>query len=250
MQYKKNITEHNQNIASNNLKHQIATKAEQERLLTLYSEMQALQTQRDALLKEKKELASIVLELPELNSKSNNQKNIDKSSLNGQGGGVGTLGNLFSLASKSIKNSLQNKNKAASNNKIKLDDMLTDEHELERLISSTPIGTPVLGRLTSEFGIRRSPFEYNSNEEEDTAKNSSSDFHTGIDIAAEANTPVVSSIDGTVVFAARKGAYGRTIVIKNDKGYETLYAPFSKNACKNWRYCYSRSKYRSHRLIW
>lgn len=70
---------------------------------------------------------------------------------------------------------------------------------------------PLIGRITSEFGVRRSPYSRKM------------EFHTGIDIAARAGKKFVAAEDGKVIFVGRKGGYGLTIIIQHSKGYKTLY---------------------------
>jgi len=50
------------------------------------------------------------------------------------------------------------------------------------------------------------------------------EFHTGLDIAAPAGTPIRSVQNGTVVVAGWHNAYGNYIVIRNESGITTLYA--------------------------
>lgn len=93
--------------------------------------------------------------------------------------------------------------------------------KIERLVSRTPIGAPVLGRLTSHYGKRNSPFGSHGR-----------DFHTGLDIAVDEATPIYASADGEVRLARSKGAYGKTVVIEHPAGLETLYAHLSKITVK------------------
>ncbi len=52
--------------------------------------------------------------------------------------------------------------------------------------------------------------------------------HRGVDYAAPSGTAVKASGDGRVVFAGRKGGYGRTIVLRHGPIYTTLYAHLSR----------------------
>ena len=48
--------------------------------------------------------------------------------------------------------------------------------------------------------------------------------HLGIDYAARRGTPIVAASSGTIIYAARMGAYGNLIKIRHKDGYETRYA--------------------------
>jgi len=54
--------------------------------------------------------------------------------------------------------------------------------------------------------------------------------HLGIDYAAPTGTPVKAATDGVVIYAGRKGGFGRTVVIKHDSGFKTLYGHLSSYA--------------------
>lgn len=69
---------------------------------------------------------------------------------------------------------------------------------------------PTQGRLTSPFGPR-TIFGV-------------SGFHTGIDLANTAGTPIVAAAEGTVSFAGCKGSYGNLLKIDHGNGFETYYA--------------------------
>lgn len=52
--------------------------------------------------------------------------------------------------------------------------------------------------------------------------------HHGIDYAAATGTPVSAIGDGTVVFAGRKGDYGKLIILKHANGYKSYYGHLSR----------------------
>lgn len=52
--------------------------------------------------------------------------------------------------------------------------------------------------------------------------------HQGIDYAAATGTPVSAAGDGKVLFAGRKGQYGKLIIIRHRNGYKTYYGHLSK----------------------
>ena len=51
--------------------------------------------------------------------------------------------------------------------------------------------------------------------------------HHGIDYAVPTGTAIKAAYEGKVIFAGRKGGYGKTVVIKHPAGYKTLYAHLS-----------------------
>lgn len=71
---------------------------------------------------------------------------------------------------------------------------------------------PVPGAESSGYGWRDDP------------KTKRRRFHSGADIRADRGTPVYASGAGVVVFAARKGGYGRCIIIDHGGGLTTRYA--------------------------
>ncbi len=48
--------------------------------------------------------------------------------------------------------------------------------------------------------------------------------HKGVDYAAARGTPIKATGDGKVIHAARKGGYGRTVILQHGQKYTTLYA--------------------------
>jgi len=96
------------------------------------------------------------------------------------------------------------------------------ETNLERLYSnwlerrlrwaSTPSIWPVRGWVTSPFGTRTDPL---------TGRKTT---HTGMDISGPHGKDIVSTADGTVVFAAVEGSYGKVVVVDHGYGMKTRYA--------------------------
>ena len=62
--------------------------------------------------------------------------------------------------------------------------------------------------------------------------------HLGIDYAAPIGTPVKAARAGRIIFAGRKGGYGKVIIIKHEGVYKTLYAHL-----RNFRRGIKRGKY-------
>lgn len=84
------------------------------------------------------------------------------------------------------------------------------------IIKATPNCWPCIGRVTSSFGMRMHPL-HESNE-----------FHSGIDIANERNTPVYATAYGKVMHCDWQAGYGRLIVLDHGYGYQTYYGHLQK----------------------
>lgn len=54
--------------------------------------------------------------------------------------------------------------------------------------------------------------------------------HRGTDYAAQTGTPIKSTGDGKIIFAGRKGGYGKVVIIQHGQSISTLYAHMSKYA--------------------
>jgi len=76
--------------------------------------------------------------------------------------------------------------------------------------------TPVdFRRISSRFGKRHHPVLNRMR------------VHKGVDYAAKRGTPVRATGDGKIIHRARKGGYGKTIIIRHGGKYSTLYAHLS-----------------------
>ena len=80
-------------------------------------------------------------------------------------------------------------------------------------IAATPSIWPSEGVITSRFGWRWG----------------GSDWHPGIDVAADTGTPIVATADGVIVASGWNGGYGRQVVIDHGYGITTSYAHNSEN---------------------
>lgn len=90
-----------------------------------------------------------------------------------------------------------------------------------RALASLPSSWPVRGAVNSEFGVRLSPWSRGS------------EFHAGVDIAADRGTPVLAPAAGTVVQAGRQRDYGLVVVIDHGQDVRTTYGHLSKVAVES-----------------
>lgn len=84
------------------------------------------------------------------------------------------------------------------------------------LLAAKPEGWPVKGWVTSNFGMRNSPF---------TGKLK---MHEGLDVAARTGTPVYATADGIVSRAETAPGYGKLVIIDHGYGYKTYFGHNSK----------------------
>ncbi|MDR2426868.1 MAG: M23 family metallopeptidase [Endomicrobium sp.] len=92
------------------------------------------------------------------------------------------------------------------------------------LFMAIPRGWPAEGKISSPFGFRFNPFF------------KTKDFHSGIDIANEKNTPVCVTANGKVIFAGWQSGYGYITVIDHGYNYRTAYAHNAKLLVKSGQY--------------
>ena len=83
-------------------------------------------------------------------------------------------------------------------------------------LATTPSISPTQGIVGSGFAYRRDPF---TGERE---------FHTGVDIVANAGTPVLATADGVVVEAGRLSSYGKAVFLAHGNGLGSRYGHLSE----------------------
>src|SRR4030095_10002115 len=84
-------------------------------------------------------------------------------------------------------------------------------------LASIPRGLPVNGYVTDGFGMRRNPFNGEGRE-----------VHEGLDIAVDFGTPVSSTADGLIIYAAPHAGYGNVVPIYHSNGITTRYGHLSR----------------------
>lgn len=98
-----------------------------------------------------------------------------------------------------------------------IDNRLTRWAGLRQLLQSIPLISPVdYYHQASDFGLRRDPF---------TKKRA---MHYGVDLAGWRGAGIYSTAPGRVVFAGRKGRYGKMVEIDHGYGVRTRYGHLLK----------------------
>ena len=99
-------------------------------------------------------------------------------------------------------------------------EIMSHIQQQKSLFMATPRGWPAEGRISSPYGFRYHPFFQ------------SKDFHSGLDIANEKNTPICATANGKVIFAGWQSGYGYIVVIDHGYNYRTAYAHLLKTLVK------------------
>lgn len=128
--------------------------------------------------------------------------------------------------------------------------------QLEQKLQQVPLGMPVNGYISSNFGNRKNPIpskklmivgktigvnapEKDSLGNTTTLSNSKTanqnpaeadqmQFHKGLDIAASYGSDVMCAAKGKVIFAGQKGGYGNCVIVDHGNGLATLYGHLSQ----------------------
>ena len=102
----------------------------------------------------------------------------------------------------------------------RLASLKTTVERQQALARSVPSIWPLAGWLSSTYGRRPDPFD------------GSTDFHQGLDIAADRGTPVRATADGTVDSAGYSGNYGNQVLVDHGFGIGTRFGHLSKVAVR------------------
>lgn len=98
-----------------------------------------------------------------------------------------------------------------------IDNQLTRWAALRALLKRVPLISPVdFYHMASSYGLRSDPF------------NNRKAMHYGVDLAGWGGAPVFATAPGKVIFAGRKGRYGKMVEIDHGYGIRTRYAHLQK----------------------
>ncbi len=100
---------------------------------------------------------------------------------------------------------------------------------IDRVLQHAEKDIPDLRVLTTEPVERTESSGYGWRED---PINRRAKFHQGTDYRGKRGTPVLAAGDGTVVFAGRRGGYGRVVFVDHGNGIITRYAHLNKIECK------------------
>ena len=87
------------------------------------------------------------------------------------------------------------------------------------MLQFIPNGSPILyKRITSSYGNRIHPITHKK------------EYHKGIDLKADINTPIYATADGIVEWASlhRKSGYGKLIIIQHNYGFKSVFGHLNK----------------------
>ncbi len=119
-----------------------------------------------------------------------------------------------------IHKSLAQLNEEANEREQSFNELLIFLREQKSILAAKPSIWPVRGWVTSEFGVRQSPF------------GTSHEFHKGIDIATGMGREVTAAADGIVVEISHGSDDGNMVKIEHGYGRSTSYSHLTKAAVK------------------
>ena len=119
-----------------------------------------------------------------------------------------------------MRKNIEKLNEEATEREKSFTELLSFLREQKSVMASTPAIWPVKGWVTSEFGMRRSPFR------------SGVEFHKGIDISTRFGTEIVASADGLVVKSGYAPYDGNHVKVDHGHSFSTAYLHLSRIAVK------------------
>jgi murein DD-endopeptidase MepM/ murein hydrolase activator NlpD len=97
----------------------------------------------------------------------------------------------------------------------------TTNRALNEVLNALPTRFPIADHvLTATFGVRNHPIHGKPR------------FHAGIDLVSDSSDDVFAAKAGTVVLARPYNDYGNTVIVRHERGVETLYAHLASIAVK------------------
>jgi len=119
-----------------------------------------------------------------------------------------------------IRESIVKLNEDADDREKSFKELLNFLHEQKSILAATPSLWPVEGWVTSEFGVRESPFK------------SGIEFHKGLDISTRFGKEIIAPADGLVIVSAYDPQDGNFVKIDHGRGLATGFAHLSRRAAK------------------
>jgi murein DD-endopeptidase MepM/ murein hydrolase activator NlpD len=119
-----------------------------------------------------------------------------------------------------IREEIAKLNEDANDREKSFKELLIFLHEQKSIQAATPSIWPVKGWVTSEFGVRESPFR------------SGVEFHKGLDISTRFGKEVVAPADGLVIMSSYDSQDGNFVKIDHGRGLATGFAHLSRMAVK------------------
>jgi Membrane proteins related to metalloendopeptidases len=119
-----------------------------------------------------------------------------------------------------MRKSIAKLNEDANDREKSFNELLNFLHEQKSILAATPSIWPVKGWVTSEFGVRESPFS------------SGVEFHKGLDISTRFGNEIVAPADGLVVMSSYYPQDGNFVKIDHGRGLATGFAHLSRMVVK------------------
>jgi len=119
-----------------------------------------------------------------------------------------------------MRKNIEKLNEDAKDREKSFNELMVFLHEQKSILVSTPSLWPVQGWVTSEFGVRQSPFH------------SGVEFHKGLDISTRFGKEIIAPADGLVMNTGFDSQDGKFIKMEHGHGFSTAYLHLSRIAVK------------------
>lgn len=193
------------------------TKAQKEltEAKTWNKEFESQITQQAA--EKERQLQSTLDELMDKNEEKENLLNTALTELKSRSKAIESVLKTVGIKVKTTKSSANSGGPFVPLSENSLDDLtFTIDHYLET-IKTLPLGPPLWGSVTSEYGRRVDPI------------NSEPAFHSGIDIRQNRGAKIMSTADGVVVEKGYSKGVGNYVVIQHSEHFKTRYFHMQKS---------------------
>ncbi|WP_446008100.1 peptidoglycan DD-metalloendopeptidase family protein [Candidatus Electrothrix sp.] len=101
------------------------------------------------------------------------------------------------------------------------ENLLNRSDKYLKTIKKMPLGYPMRGKVTSNFGRRSDPF------------NNRPAFHAGIDLKGTIGQKIKATADGVIETSSyERNGFGHYVIVRHGNGYETLFGHMSKRLVK------------------
>ncbi|MEA1961549.1 MAG: peptidoglycan DD-metalloendopeptidase family protein [Bacillota bacterium] len=167
----------------------------------LNAEINQIMIQQDGIVAKQQELKKLMGLEVDTNSPSQPSR-----------GGQGGDDRIITQSNEDTEATITRIKKKLDQEEKEIDDLIASVREDQKYFLALPNQWPNDGNVSSEYGMRNSPFNRRT-----------TSFHDGIDIANQNGTDILAAGDGVVTFSGWIPVYGKTVLIDHGYGLVSKY---------------------------